>query len=59
MKANLVRRRHKPRLLPISVACCLGVCCSQPVSEVRFEPAPHYRAAYVLAHPERAPLLAR
>jgi hypothetical protein len=59
MKANLVRRRHRPRLLPISVACCLGVYCSQPVSEVRFEPAPHYRAADALTHPDRAPLPAR
>ncbi|TKC81618.1 hypothetical protein FAZ69_26990 [Trinickia terrae] len=63
MKANRVRRRHMPRLLPLAVACCLGTFSSQPVSGVRFESAARYRPADALwlrlAGSERAPLMVR
>lgn len=39
MNANRVRYRHMRRLIPFSIACCLGTFCSQPASEVSFKPA--------------------
>jgi hypothetical protein len=63
MNVYAVRRRQMRRLIPLSVACCLGAFCAQPVAEMRVPPAARVQRADAVwpraATIDRMPLAAR